>query len=96
MFVNIVSLLGVGDDVEDGPDAYEHSAEHRPQLGLQVEARDLTQQRVVAGHVSRKLKHDIDLLFAYRHNYMYLRLHVMISFMNTDYQTKLACCLHNN
>lgn len=56
MFVSIVWLLGVADDVEDGPDADEHAPQHGAQLGLEVEARDLTQQRVVTRHVRRKLK----------------------------------------
>lgn len=49
-------MLLVGDDVKDGPDADEHAPQHGAQLGLQVEARDLAQQRVVAGYVGRKLK----------------------------------------
>jgi hypothetical protein len=55
-FKNKSMLLRVGDDVEDGPDADEHAAQHRAQLRLQVEARHLAQQRVVARHVCCKLQ----------------------------------------
>lgn len=54
MFVNECALLRVGHDIEHWSDADEHPAQHGAQLGLQVEARDLTQQRVVAGYVGRK------------------------------------------
>lgn len=42
-------------DVERQPDAQEELAQHRPQLGDQVELHDLTQVRVVRGSVGPEL-----------------------------------------
>lgn len=48
-------LLARAADVERQPDAQEELAQHRPQLGDQVELHDLTQVRVVRGSVGPEL-----------------------------------------
>lgn len=57
-------LLGAA-DVEDQPDAQEEAAQHRTQLGDQVELHDLTQERVIGAGVGPELaethKHNITL-----------------------------------
>lgn len=54
-----------GADVEHHPDAQEELAQHRAQLGDQVELHDLTQVRVVGGSVcpelAKRQKHNVTL-----------------------------------